>query len=85
MEDMDRQVYDSVKSMFETLMLSTIDKAVNGGDWQTGCEKLIEVFNSQADSNLNMLRKLREKEAKLALTASCNCAMLSEQHKEQQQ
>lgn len=60
MEDMDRQVYDSVKSMFETLMLSTIDKAVNGGDWQTGCDKLIEVFNSQADSNYKLLQQVRK-------------------------
>ena len=60
MHEMDRQLYDSMKSMFETLMLTTINKAVNGGDWQTGYDKLIEVFNNTADSNMRLMQRVRE-------------------------
>lgn len=60
MHEMDRQLYDSMKSMFETLMLTTINKAVNGGDWQTGYDKLIEVFNNTADNNMRLMQRVRE-------------------------
>lgn len=77
-EDLDKNIYDSMKSMFETLLLSTINKAVAGEDWQSHADKLIKVFNDTADSNLSMLRKLREK----PLTEPCKCATASEQHKD---
>lgn len=77
-EALDKSIYDSMKSMFETLLLSTIQKAAAGEDWQSHADKLITVFNDTADSNLRMLRELREQ----PLTAPCECATASEQHKE---
>lgn len=58
--ELDQQVYDSLKSLFETLMLRMVDRASKGQDWQTDFDKLCGTFNDQADSNMRLMQRVRK-------------------------
>lgn len=62
MEDMDDQVYEANKNMFETLVLQAIDKAIKGGNWQADINLVLETYNNRADACKRMVQRLRKLE-----------------------
>jgi hypothetical protein len=66
MEQMDNEVYNSLKSNYEFIMFQMIERAKNGEieEARKDMKKLLEVFNNTVDGTCRLLKKVRELEAK---------------------
>lgn len=57
----DQQAYDSLKSLFETLMLRMVDRVKKDQDWVADFDKLCKTFNDQADSTMRLMQQVRQR------------------------
>ena len=61
-ERMDKEVYDSTRSMFEFLMARMIEKIQMGEDHSADRKALLNAYNSASEGNQRLVSKIRRLE-----------------------
>ena len=61
MEQMDEQIYNALKSNFETLMLRMVKRVQEGNEeWKGDYDILMSVFNNTCDGSKELQQELRQ-------------------------